>query len=86
MASVTIYTTGYCPYCVRAKDLLKRKNAEFKEINAEDDAVRDAMVVKSGGRRTVPQIFINDTHVGGCDDLYALDKEGKLDAMLAVAQ
>ncbi len=86
MASVTIYTTGYCPYCVRAKDLLKRKNAEFKEINAEDDAVRDAMVVKSGGRRTVPQIFINDTHVGGCDDLYALDKEGKLDAMLAAAQ
>lgn len=83
MADVTIYTTGYCPYCVRAKDLLKRKGQAFKEINAEDDAVRDEMVQKAGGRRTVPQIFINGQHVGGCDDLYALDKAGKLDAMLA---
>lgn len=83
MPNVTIYTTGYCPYCVRAKDLLKRKGVAFNEINAEDDAVREAMIVKAGGRRTVPQIFIGETHVGGCDDLYALDKAGKLDGMLA---
>ncbi len=83
MADVTIYTTTYCPYCVRAKDLLKRKGASFKEINAEDDVVREAMVEKAGGRRTVPQIFIGEKHVGGCDDLYALDKDGKLDALLA---
>jgi glutaredoxin 3 len=83
MATITIYTTTYCPYCVKAKDLLKRKGQTYTEINAEDDAVRDAMVAKAGGRRTVPQIFIGETHVGGCDDLYALDKAGKLDALLA---
>ena len=83
MQPVTIYTTSYCPYCVRAKDLLKRKGAAYTEVNAEDDAVRDAMIAKAGGRRTVPQIFIGDSHIGGCDDLYALDKAGKLDAMLA---
>jgi glutaredoxin 3 len=83
MANITIYTTTYCPYCVKAKDLLKRKGQTYTEINAEDDTVRDAMVAKAGGRRTVPQIFIGETHVGGCDDLYALDKAGKLDALLA---
>ncbi|MFN7611759.1 MAG: glutaredoxin 3 [Alphaproteobacteria bacterium] len=83
MAEVIIYTTTYCPYCVRAKDLLKRKGQAFTEINAEDDDVREAMIVKAGGRRTVPQIFINGKHVGGSDDLYALDKAGKLDALLA---
>jgi len=83
MADVTIYTTRVCPYCVRAKDLLKRKGVQYKEISAEDDAVREDMIQKAGGRRTVPQIFIGSTHVGGCDDLYALDKEGKLDALLA---
>jgi glutaredoxin 3 len=86
MASVTIYTTSYCPYCVRAKDLLTRKQQTFTEVNAEDDKAREEMVAKAGGRRTVPQIFIDDKHVGGCDDLYALDKAGKLDAMLAAAQ
>ncbi|MFM9889902.1 MAG: glutaredoxin 3 [Rickettsiales bacterium] len=83
MPHITVYTTGYCPYCVRAKDLLKRKGAAFEELNAEDDAVREAMVAKAGGRRTVPQIFIGEQHIGGCDDLYALDKAGKLDALLA---
>lgn len=83
MATVTIYTTSYCPYCVRAKDLLKRKGQDYTEISAEDDAVREQMVVKAGGRRTVPQIFIGETHVGGFDDLYVLDKAGKLDALLA---
>ena len=83
MPTITIYTTTNCPYCVKAKDLLKRKGVSWTEISAEDDDVREAMIVKAGGRRTVPQIFIGDTHVGGCDDLYALDKAGKLDAMLA---
>jgi glutaredoxin 3 len=83
MPNITIYTTGYCPYCVRAKDLLKRKGQTYTEINAEDDAVREEMVAKAGGRRTVPQIFINDQHIGGFDDLYALDKAGKLDPLLA---
>lgn len=83
MPNIVIYTTTYCPYCVRAKDLLKRKGQTFKEINAEDEQVREEMVVKAGGRRTVPQIFIGDTHVGGFDDLYALDKAGKLDPLLA---
>lgn len=82
MTNVTIYTTTHCPYCVRAKDLLKRKGQNYVEINAEDDAVRAEMIEKAGGRRTVPQIFIGATHVGGFDDLYALDKAGKLDAML----
>lgn len=82
MPLITIYTTTYCPYCVRAKDLLKRKGAAYTEISAEDDDVREAMIVKAGGKRSVPQIFIGETHVGGCDDLYALDKAGKLDGML----
>jgi glutaredoxin 3 len=83
MPNITVYTTKVCPYCVKAKDLLKRKGAAYTEISAEDDEVRDAMIIKAGGRRTVPQIFVGETHVGGCDDLYALDKAGKLDALLA---
>lgn len=83
MPAITIYTTTYCPYCVKAKELLKKKGATWTEISAEDDAVREDMIKKAGGRRTVPQIFIGETHVGGCDDLYALDKAGKLDALLA---
>jgi glutaredoxin 3 len=83
MSNVTIYTTTVCPYCVRAKDLLKRKGVAYTEISAEDEKVREDMVVKAGGRRSVPQIFIGQTHVGGCDDLYALEKAGKLDALLA---
>lgn len=82
MASVTVYSTSYCPYCVRAKELLKAKGQPYIEVNVEDDAAREAMIIKAGGRRTVPQIFINETHVGGFDDLNALDKAGKLDALL----
>ena len=82
MPKITIYTTGYCPYCVRAKALLDRKGAKYEEINAEDQTVREQMVEKAGGRKTVPQIFIGDLHVGGCDDLYELDRQGKLDGML----
>ena len=82
MPAVTVYSTTYCPYCVRAKDLLKRKGVSFSEVNVEDDAERTKMVERAGGRRTVPQIFVGDTHVGGFDDLNALDKAGKLDELL----
>jgi len=83
MANIVIYSTSYCPYCVRAKDLLKRKGQTYTEISAEDDKVREEMIQKAGGRRTVPQIFIDDRHIGGFDDLYALDKDGKLDPLLS---
>lgn len=84
MADIIIYTKDYCPYCVRAKELLKRKNQQFKEIDiTRDESLQQEVVQKSGGRRTVPQVFINGTHVGGYDDLHALDKEGKLDKLLA---
>jgi len=80
---IEIYTTSYCPYCVKAKMLLQAKDVAFKEINVEgDNDARIRLAEKSGGRKTVPQIFINGSHVGGCDDLYALDKDGKLDKML----
>ncbi len=82
MPEIIIYSTTYCPYCVRAKDLITRKGHSYIEINVEDDAAREAMIAKAGGRRTVPQIFINGVHVGGSDDLYALDKAGTLDSML----
>ncbi len=82
MKKITIYTTSVCPYCIRAKALLDRKGYTYKEINAEDEKIRNDMIKKAGGRRTVPQIFIGDTHVGGSDDLYELDKQGKLDKMV----
>lgn len=81
--AVTMYTTTWCPYCVRAKSLLDRKGVTVQQINIEEvDGARDEMVAKSG-RMTVPQIFIGDHHVGGCDDLYALESQGELDALLA---
>jgi glutaredoxin 3 len=84
MKPVRIYTTPMCPYCVRAKSLLDKKGAAFEEIDVFMDAeARKEMQENTGGARTVPQIFIGDTHVGGCDDLYALDKAGKLDSLLA---
>lgn len=84
MAEVTIYTTMLCPYCHRAKDLLGRKGVAFNEINVGMDAdKRNEMIRRAGGRTSVPQIFIGGTHVGGCDDLHALDRAGKLDPMLA---
>ena len=83
MAAVTIYTKGWCPYCSAAKDLLNGKGAAFEEIDIErQPGSRQEMIAKAGGRSTVPQIFIADRHVGGCDDLYALDRAGRLDAML----
>jgi glutaredoxin 3 len=86
MPAIVFYTKDYCPYCVRAKNLLKRKGVEssVQEIDiTHDEKLQQEMVAKSGGRRTVPQIFIGSTHVGGCDDLYALDAAGKLDPLLA---
>jgi glutaredoxin 3 len=84
MKTVRIYTTPICPYCARAKSLLKKKGAAFEEIDIfMDDSARQEMQANSGGARTVPQIFIGDTHVGGCDELHALENAGKLDALLA---
>jgi glutaredoxin 3 len=80
---IVIYSTGWCPYCVRARALLERKGAAFREIKVDEDpAERATMLSRSGGRRTVPQIFIGDRHVGGFDELYALDKAGELDELL----
>lgn len=85
MAEIVIYSTKVCPFCVRAKDLLKQKGqSKFTEIDVSADAaLREEMMSKAGGRRTVPQIFINGEHVGGFDDLAELDSAGKLDEMLA---
>ncbi|QIG47130.1 glutaredoxin 3 [Nordella sp. HKS 07] len=86
MPKVTIYTTPFCPYCHSAKALLRRKNVDFSEIDVSYDAQeRQQMMVKANGRRTVPQIFIGETHVGGSDELHALDRQGKLDPLLAGA-
>ena len=86
MAKIEIYTKAFCPYCTRAKALLDGKGADFREIDVTmDRAGFDAMVARSGGRRTVPQVFIHGTHVGGSDDLAALDAKGDLDAMLRAA-
>jgi glutaredoxin 3 len=83
MSQIEIYTTPFCPYCTAAKKLLAEKGAAFSEIDvSRDDALRDIMMERAGGRRTVPQIFIGAEHVGGCDDLYALDKAGGLDRLL----
>ncbi len=78
MKNVIIYTTPVCPYCVRAKSLLKSKNITYTEIDVSDENEREKMIKLANGRRTVPQIFIDDKHIGGCDDLYALDKQGLL--------
>ena len=84
MAKVEIYTWRTCPFCVRAKALLDRKGVSFNEISVDgDEPARDAMADRGNGRRSVPQIFINDRHIGGCDELYALERAGDLDALLA---
>ncbi|MFN3170179.1 MAG: glutaredoxin 3 [Hyphomicrobiales bacterium] len=84
MANVTIYTRAMCGFCSRAKSLLKQKGVAFVEHDATlKPAVKAEMVSKSGGAATFPQIFIGTSHVGGCDDLFALERAGKLDALLA---
>jgi glutaredoxin 3 len=83
-AAIEIYTRPGCGYCSAAKSLLTRKKAEFTELNvATDPTLRQQMFDRAGAGSTFPQIFIDQTHVGGCDELYALDREGKLDALLA---
>ncbi len=82
MADVKIYVTDYCPYCVRAKGLLNRKKIPFTEINVEGDDAKRAWLVSATKQRTVPQIFIDDRPIGGCDDLHALDRSGQLDKLL----
>lgn len=83
MATIDVYTKAFCPYCTRAKALLAGKGADFHEIDVTmDRAGFEVMVARAGGRRTVPQIFIGDRHVGGSDDLAALEAKGELDALL----
>ena len=80
--TMTVYSTGWCPYCSRAKSLLDRKGASYLEIDVDGAAQARAEMMERSGRRTVPQIFIGDRHIGGCDDLYALDAAGGLDPLL----
>ncbi|MGB1107575.1 MAG: glutaredoxin 3 [Parvibaculales bacterium] len=83
MAKIEIYTTSICPFCHAAKKLLTDKGVDFLEISlTQEPHLRDRMVERANGGRTVPQIFINDAHIGGCDDLYALDSKGELDPLL----
>lgn len=83
MARIEIYTTGYCGYCVRAKSLLDNKQASYEEIRVDRTPERRAEMNQRSGRRTVPQIFINGEGIGGCDDLFRLERDGRLDRMLA---
>jgi glutaredoxin 3 len=83
MTPVTIYTTSLCPYCQMAKELLARKNVPYSEIDVTGKSeLREEMRIKAGGRNSVPQIWIGKHHVGGCDDLHALDRQGRLEQML----
>jgi glutaredoxin 3 len=83
MAAVELYTTQFCPYCVRAKALLDRKNVEYTELKVDDyPELRAQMRERSNGGYTVPQIFINQEHIGGCDDMMHLERTGRLDALL----
>jgi glutaredoxin 3 len=85
-ANVEIYTWQTCPYCIRAKMLLQWKGVKYTEYKIDgNEAARSQMAERANGRRTVPQIFVNQLHIGGCDDLYQLDTEGKLDPLLAQA-
>ena len=84
MSKVTIYTTRTCPYCMAAKSLLAKKGASFDEIDVSGDhSERQRMMLKANGRRSVPQIFIGETHVGGSDELYELERHGRLDGLLS---
>ncbi|WP_448525256.1 glutaredoxin 3 [Parathermosynechococcus lividus] len=86
MATVEIYTWSACPFCLRAKQLLNRKGVSFTEYVIDgDETARQAMAQRANGRRSLPQIFINNQHIGGCDDLYALEAQGKLDSLLQSA-
>ncbi len=82
-STVEIYTWSSCPFCIRAKALLDRKGVQYTEYTIDgDEAARDRMSQRANGRRSVPQIFINDRHIGGCDDIHALEAQGELDSLL----
>jgi len=83
MPSVLIYSSDFCPYCIRAKALLTQKGVAFNEIRLDGKPELRAQMVQQSGKRTVPQIWIGEQHIGGCDDLYALERSGQLDALLA---
>ncbi len=84
MKTITIYTRAFCPYCIRALSVLKKKSAQLNEIKAGMNAqLRKEMIQRSGGGTTYPQIFVGETHIGGCDEMLALERSGKLDPMLA---
>jgi glutaredoxin 3 len=84
--NIEIYTWQTCPFCIRAKALLKNKGVEFTEYAIDgDNAARSKMAERADGRRSLPQIFIDDQHIGGCDDIYALDAQGKLNSLLNIA-
>ncbi len=84
---VEVYTWRTCPYCISAKELLEQKNVEFIEYRIDgDESARSQMAKRANGRRSVPQIFIDDQHIGGCDDMYYLDSQGKLDQLLSAAK
>lgn len=80
--SIIVYSSQFCPYCVRAKMLLDSKNVAYEEIKIDSDPSKRDEMMRRSNRRTVPQIFIGDVHVGGCDDLYALERQGELDSLL----
>ena len=83
MAKVVVYTTNWCPYCIKAKGLLDKLGQAYEEINVEEDEkLREEMVKRANGARSVPQIFIDDKHIGGCDDLHALHSKGELEPLL----
>lgn len=83
MPDVVMYSTGFCPYCVRARMLLERKGIAFTEIRVDLQPQQRTEMIQRSGRTSVPQIFIGDVHVGGCDDMYALENQGKLDPLLS---
>lgn len=85
MSDIVMYTTQFCPYCVRAKQLLAQKQVEVKEVRVDLNPEERATMMRLSGRRTVPQIWIGETHVGGFDDLWALDRKGELDSLLEAA-
>jgi len=82
MANIVMYSTDYCPYCTRARALLASKQVSFQEIRIDEEPVKREEMINRSGRRTVPQIFIDGQHIGGCDDLYALESQGHLDELL----
>lgn len=84
MKKIEIYTTPYCPFCREAKNLLMAKNVPYEEINVEDPKKMEEMIARAGGKTSVPEIFVDEKLIGGCDDIYALDESGKLDTILGI--